>query len=46
MIDHARFEAAATTREPQPAEDRSMRLLEWAMAGLALVAALALTFLR
>lgn len=48
MIEDARMgDLAATTVEPAMVEeDRSMRVLEWFLAALALIAAVGLAFVR
>jgi hypothetical protein len=48
MIEDARI-AETTTRVAEPVldeDERSMRLLEWGLAALALIVALGLAFLR
>ena len=46
MLEPAHLEVATTTADPEPADDRSMRFMELAMAGIALVVALALALVR
>jgi hypothetical protein len=49
MFEHARFDAPASTADTErapDANDRSMRLLEWGLSAVALLAAFAITFLR
>jgi hypothetical protein len=47
MIEDARILDATTVAEPVAVEDEpSMRILEWSLAGLALIVAVGLAFFR
>ena len=47
MIEPARLDAPMTAIDIEPAaDDRSMRILEWVLSAVALLVAIALTFLR